>query len=208
MDWKRANPLGALKHLKKYPLLIGLVASFFLLYLAGKAVESTWTFYTMLKFQWSEAWVGYSLAVVGIIVAIVQGGLIKVIMNKIGTNNSIYLGLCFEALGLILFAFAAQGWMMMVFLLPYALGGISGPAMQGMISNQVPANEQGELQGALTSLISITSILGPLIMNNLFAYFTGSNAPFYFPGIPFIAGVILIAGSLFFAAKTLKNKKS
>lgn len=205
-DMSRSNPFGALKHLNRYPMIMGLVISFFILYLAGKSVECTWSFYTMHKFKWSEDWVGYSLAVVGIIVAIVQGGLIRVIIPKLGENRSIYLGLCLEALGLILFALASQGWMMMVFLIPYALGGIAGPAMQGIISNQVPPTEQGELQGALTSLMSITAIIGPLIMNNLFAYFTGPKAPFIFPGVAFIAGVVLILLSLFFAVGTLSKK--
>ncbi len=207
VDWKRTNPLGALKHLQKYPMIIGLVISFFLLYLAGKSVEANWTYYTMLKFNWSVDWVGYSLSVVGVMIAIVQGGLIRVIIPKIGNNNAIYVGLGLQALGLILFAFASQGWMMMVFLLPYALGGIAGPAMQGMISNQVPATEQGELQGALTSMISITSILGPLMMNYLFAVFTAVNAPFYFPGIQFISGSLLIFFSIFFAIRNLSTLK-
>lgn len=205
IDWNRTNPLGALKQLQKYKSVIGLVISFFLLYLAGKSVEANWTYYTMLKFKWSEEYVGYSLSLVGVMIALVQGGLIRVIIPKIGNNNSIYLGLGLQALGLILFAFAGQGWLMMVFLLPYALGGIAGPAMQGMISNQVPATEQGELQGALTSMISLTSILGPLIMNNLFSYFTSSNAPFYFPGMPFIVGALFIFLSVVFAKRTLST---
>jgi MFS transporter, DHA1 family, tetracycline resistance protein len=92
---------------------------------------------------------------------------------------------------------------MFAFLIPYAMGGIAGPALQGIISTAVPSNEQGELQGALTSLISVTSIVGPLLMNNLFAYFTGPNTPIYFPGAPFIAGSILCALSTFFAYRSL-----
>ncbi len=206
-EWTRANPVGALGHLKKYPMILGLVASYFMLYLAGKSVESVWTFYTMLKFNWSDAIVGYSLAVVGVMIVIVQGGLIRYIIPKLGNNNAIYLGLSLEAFGLLLFAFASQGWMMMAFLVPYALGGIAGPAMQGMISNQVPATEQGELQGALTSLASITSIIGPPMMNNLFAYFTGGKAPFYFPGMPFMAGFVLVLFSIFFATGTLSARR-
>ena len=205
-DWKRANPLGALKNLHKYPMIMGLLVSFFLVYLAGKSVESTWTFYTMLKFNWSEAWVGYSLAVVGIMVAIIQGGLIRVIIPKVGNNKAIYIGLSLQALGLLLFAFANQGWQMMLFLLPYSLGGIAGPAMQGIISNHVPANEQGELQGTLTSLASITSIIGPLIMNNLFAYFTKDNTLFYFPGMAFLVGVFFTILAIFFAVNTLRKQ--
>jgi len=108
-------------------------------------------------------------------------------------------------LGMGLFAFASQGWMMFVFLVPYCLGGISGPALQGIISNQVPANEQGELQGALTSLVSVTSFLGPLIMNNLFAYFTSDRAPFKFSGMPFMVGALLVLASIFFAIPSLRH---
>ena len=132
--------------------------------------------------------VGISLSVVGVIVALVQGGLIRVTIPLLGEKNSVFTGLSFYVLGMVLFAFANQGWMMFAFLLPYCLGGIGGPAIQGIISNQVPNNEQGELQGALTSLMSITAFIGPLIMNNLFAYFTSDKAPFKFAGMPFIAG--------------------
>jgi DHA1 family tetracycline resistance protein-like MFS transporter len=206
-DWKRANPIGSLMQLQKYPLIAGLIGSFVLVYIAGHAVQSNWSFYTMLKFDWTEQWVGYSLGIVGIIVAVVQGGLIRVIIPWLGQVRSVYYGLGLNVLGLVLFAYATNGWLMMVFLLPYALGGISGPAMQGIISNQVPATEQGELQGGLTSLVSITSIVGPLLMNNLFAFFTGTSAPVYFPGAPFLLGALLIVISLFWARRTLSGIK-
>lgn len=205
-DWKRANPIGALRHLKKYPLIMGLVASFMLIYIAGHAAQSTWTYYTMEKFKWNEAWVGYSLGMVGLMVGIVQGVLIRFINPKVGTNRSIYLGLFLYVVGFILFAFATKGWMMFVFLVPYCLGGIAGPSIQSTISNQVPPNEQGELQGTLTSLISLTSIIGPPLMTNLFAYFTSKSAPVYFPGAPFLMGSILTVFSLLFAYRSLSKK--
>ncbi len=202
-DWKRANPVGSLMHLKRYPIVSGLVVTLFLVYVAANAVQSVWTFYTMLKFGWTAKTVGYSLGVVGLLVAIVQGGLIRVITPKLGVKNSVYVGLSLYTLGMVLFAFASQGWMMFAFLVPYCLGGIAGPALQGIISNQVPANEQGELQGGLTSLMSVSAIIGPLIMNNLFAYFTSASAPFYFPGMHFIAGALMIAVGTLFAIRSL-----
>lgn len=204
-EWKRANPIGSLLQLKKYPVISGLVASLVLVYIAAHAVQSNWTYYTMLKFNWNEDWVGYSLGFVGILVAIVQGGLIRIIIPRIGQKKSVYIGLFLYAIGLLLFGFASNGWMMFIFLIPYCLGGIAGPAIQGIISNQVPANEQGELQGGLTSLISVTSIIGPLLMNNLFAYFTLSSTPIYFPGAPFLAGAILCLLSVFLAVRSLSN---
>ena len=106
-------------------------------------------------------------------------------------------------IGLLLFAFASSGWMMFLFLIPYCLGGIAGPSLQGIISNQVPPNEQGELQGGLTSLISLTSIIGPPLMTNLFAYFTSTKAPVYFPGAPFLMAAVFCLLSLFLALKSL-----
>jgi DHA1 family tetracycline resistance protein-like MFS transporter len=202
-DWKRANPVGAFKHLKKYPVLVGMAFSFMLIYIAGHALQSTWTYYTMEKFKWNEAWVGYSLGFVGLMVAIVQGGLIRVINPKLGVKRSVYIGLSLYIIGFILFAFASKGWMIFAILVPYCLGGIAGPSLQGIISNQVPPNEQGELQGTLTSMISITSIIGPPLMTNLFAYFTSPNNAIYFPGAPFLLGAILVTLSLLFAYRTL-----
>jgi DHA1 family tetracycline resistance protein-like MFS transporter len=205
-DWTRANPLGSLKHLKRYPAILGLIGAMVLIYIAGHAAQSTWTYFTMEKFKWNEEWVGYSLAFVGVSVAIVQGGLIRLTQKKWGSEKSIYIGLCFTILGLVLFAFAFEGWQMFVFIVFYSLGGIAGPAIQGTLSSHVPANEQGELQGALTSLMSLTSIVGPLLMTGLFSYFTSQKAPLYFPGAPFMMGAILTGLSLLLAWMNLRKK--
>lgn len=204
-DWKRANPVGALMHLRKYPVIGGLVITFFFLFMAGKSVETTWTFYTILKFNWSTFLVGASLSVVGILVAVVQGGLIRVIVPKLGQKRSVLLGLVLYTIGLVLFAFATEGWMMFAFLIPYCLGGIAGPSLQGIMSNQVPVNEQGELQGALSGLMSLTTILGPMMMNSLFYHFTKPGAPLYFPGAAFIVGAILMVIAIFFATRSLNR---
>lgn len=205
-EWKRANPIGSLKHLERYPVILGLVASLVLVYIAAHAVQSTWTFFTIERFSWSKAMVGYSLGMAGLCVAIVQGGLIRIINPRLGPNRSVYVGMMMYAVGLSLFAFSNQGWMMFVFLIPYCLGGIAGPSLQGIISNQVPANEQGELQGALTSLISVTSIIGPPLMTNLFAFFTKKNSVIYFPGAAFMMGAILVSISGFLAWRTLSGR--
>ncbi len=205
-EWKRANPIGSLKHLGRYPVILGLVASLVLVYIAAHAVQSTWTFFTIERFSWSKAMVGYSLGMAGLCVAIVQGGLIRIINPRLGPNRSVYVGMMMYAVGLSLFAFSNQGWMMFVFLIPYCLGGIAGPSLQGIISNQVPANEQGELQGALTSLISVTSIIGPPLMTNLFAFFTKKNSVIYFPGAAFMMGAILVSISGFLAWRTLSGR--
>lgn len=205
---KRANPVGSLLQLKKYPSLGGLIGSMILVYVAAHAVQSTWTFINIEKFKWSESMIGYSLGMVGLLVVIVQGGLIRVINPALGNEKSVYVGLGFYAIGLLLFAFASQTWMMFVFLIPYCMGGIAGPALQSIISGKVPSNEQGELQGALTSLMSATSIIGPLIMTNLFAYFTKVNTPVHFAGAPFLLGSALMLGSAIIAYVTLKGRRA
>ena len=206
-EWKRANPVSSLLNLKRYPAVSSLAACLMLMYIASHAVQSNWSYYTMLKFSWNEAMVGYSLGFVGVLVSLVQGGLIRIVIPKIGQVKSIYAGLAFYAIGLLLFAFASSSWMMYAFLIPYCLGGLAGPALQGYISNHVPANEQGELQGALTSLISLTSIIGPVLMNGLFAYFTSAKTPYYFPGAPFVLASMMILVSIVLAVKSFAVSK-
>jgi len=202
-DWKRANPVGSLVNLGRYPIILGLVASLVLIYVAAHAIQSNWAYYVIEKFKWTPGMIGLSLAAVGLLIAGVQGGLIRIIIPKLGQKRSLYVGLALYSFGFVLFAFATQGWMMFAFLVPYCLGGIAGPAIQGIISSQVPANEQGELQGALTSLMSVTSIIGPLLMTQLFGYFTASNAPVYFPGAPMLMGAVLTLFSMLLAMRAL-----
>ena len=206
-EWKRANPFGAFKHLKKYPAVAALALSFFLVYMAGQSVQSVWAFFGIERFRWSEKVIGLSLGMVGLLVGLVQGVLIRYINPKLGNTKSIYIGFGMYALGLVLFACATQGWMMFVFLVPYCLGGISGPALQSIITGHVPANEQGELQGALTSLISASAIISPVIMTSLFAHFTSKPTSLYFPGAPFVLGAIFMASAGFVAYKVLNKEK-
>ncbi|HLG39798.1 MAG TPA: TCR/Tet family MFS transporter [Chitinophagaceae bacterium] len=205
--WKRANPFGSLQLLKRYPVVGKLAVSFFLIYLAAQSVQGNWNFFTKYRFGWSEGMIGISLAVVGLLVGLVQAGLTRVVNPKIGDEKSIYLGLLFYTLGLALFAFAAQGWMMFAFLVPYCLGGIAGPSLQSVLAGHIPPNEQGELQGALTSLMSLTTIIGPPVMNNLFTFFTTNKAPVHFPGISFLLGAVFMLLSIVIAWNVLSKER-
>lgn len=184
-EWKRANPIGSLFMLKKHPKISGLILVLILVYIGAHAVQSNWSYFTMYMFGWKEKEVGLSLGLIGLLVGLVQGVLIRWINPKIGNERSIYYGLGLYAIGMLLFAFATESWMMFAFLVPYCLGGICGPALQSVITGNVSKQEQGELQGALTSLMSATAIIGPPLMTNLFFYFTHDQAPFQFPGAPF-----------------------
>ncbi|HUM66729.1 MAG TPA: MFS transporter, partial [Chitinophagaceae bacterium] len=166
-----------------------------------------WNFFTIYRFNWSEKMVGISLAVVGLLVGAVQGGLTRVVNPWLGNEKSIYVGLLLYTLGLGLFAFATEGWMMFAFLVPYCLGGISGPAIQSILAGHVPPSEQGELQGALTSLMSLTTIIGPPLMNNLFYHFTKPGAGLHFPGVAFLGGAVLMLFSVLVSFYVLQKEK-
>lgn len=204
-DWKRANPIGSLRSLQRYPVIYGLIASLGLVYIAVHAVQSNWSFYVIEKFGWNEAQIGYSLGAVGLLSAVIQGYLIRLILPKLGQRRGVYIGLLLYAIGFGLYAFATKGWMMYIFMIPYILGSIAGPSIQGIISTQVAANEQGELQGALTSLQSLTAIIGPPLMTNLFAASTVPGSDFYFPGSPMLLAAVLTLISTFLARRSLNK---
>ncbi|MES2521014.1 MAG: TCR/Tet family MFS transporter [Bacteroidota bacterium] len=206
-DWKRANPVGSLKNIARYPALLGLIGALFCLQIAGQAHPSTWSYFTMKEFNWTLKEVGYSLAFVGLMVAIVQGGLNRVINPKLGDRNSVIIGLLFYGVGFILFAFATKGWMMYIFMVPFGLGGIAGPALQSMITKQVAPNEQGELQGGITSMQSVTTIIGPLFASNLFSYFSAEDAPVFFPGAAFFMAGLVTFLALGIALKSFPRNK-
>lgn len=202
-SWRRANPIGSLGQLKKNPIVLGLAVALFFVYIAGHSVQSTWSYFGAEVFGWETEDIGFSLTVVGIMVAIVQGGLIGFFTKKIGNKRTIYLGLIFNFSGLLLFSFASTTTMLYTFLAIYVLGGLAGPTLQGVMSSQIPNNEQGELQGGLTSLMSLSSIFGPLMMGETFYYFTKPDS--YFPGAAFALGALFSIICLILSYRTLRK---
>ncbi len=194
-DWRRANPFGTAMQLVRYPVVWGLAGVVFLYQVAHHVLPSTWSFYTIEKFGWSPGQIGASLAFVGIMMAVTQGYLIGVVVPRVGERMSAYLGLSCGVVALVGYAASQSGWMIYLFLVPGALQGLSGAAIQSIMANQVPANVQGELQGGLGSIAGIASIIGPLVMTQTFGHFTAPATPFYLPGAAF-----LLAGVLTFAA--------
>ncbi len=208
INWRKANPAGSLQNMLKYPVVVSFLIPFFLIYIAGHAVQSTWTFYTMYRFEWDAKMVGYSLAVVGIVVALVQGGLVRIVVKHLGQVRTIFTGMLLWTSGMFLFSSAFSGTLMFIYILPYCLGGVAGPTIQGLISNVVPSNMQGQLQGTLTSIISLTSILGPPLMTWVFYIFTSTTTPFDFPGAPFALGGIIMLTAMLLMVKPLKGYKA
>ncbi|HAW20718.1 MAG TPA: tetracycline resistance MFS efflux pump [Flavobacteriales bacterium] len=204
-DIKRANPFGVFKQLSKHKVILGLIVSMIFVYLASHAVQSTWAFYTKLKFDWTMAEIGYSLSFVGVLTVAVQGGLIRWLIPKIGQKKAAYWGIIFYFIGLVFFGFALSGWMMYAAMVVYCLGGLAGPALQGIMSNQLPSSEQGELQGANTSMMSATAIVGPILMTHVFSYFSGDSAPIHIPGAAMYLAAIFTLISLFLCWRTLRS---
>ncbi len=207
-EWKRANPIGSFKQLGKYKALAGLAIAFTLVYIAQKAVEYQLPFYVYEKFQWSMRSVGFLGLFIGVLLIGIQGGLIRYLIPKWGLKKNIIIGLISYGSGLTLIAFAGQGWQVYLFMIPYCFGGISGPALQGFITSKFAANEQGELQGGLTLLSSLSLVIGPLLMGYSFKFFTHKDSSVYFPGAPYILGALLVLISVLLVIRSLRKETS
>lgn len=206
-EWYKANPVNTLIKLSKYKNIGGFLIAFCLLYIGSHAVQSNWGYFTMYKFNWDEKMIGYSLAVVGLLVGLVQAVLAHKVSKVIGLNKSVIIGFGLYTIGMFLFSIAPSTIWLFIFLLPYCAGGIAMPNMQSIMVKSVPPQEQGELQGGLTSLISVTTIIGPLMMTSVFSYFTHNNAPFIFAGASFFLGGIFMLASFLICFFLLKDKK-
>ncbi|WP_286757057.1 TCR/Tet family MFS transporter [Roseivirga sp. UBA838] len=204
-NWKRANPLGSLRQLKKNRIVFGFALALFFLYIASHSVQSTWSYFGAELFDWESSDIGFSLSVVGVLVAIVQAGLIGNLTLKLGYKKTVHLGLFFTCAGLALFAITTTTTMLYGFLIVYVLGGLAGPTIQAFMSNQVPRNEQGELQGGITSLMSLAAIFGPSMMGETFYYFTKPD--YYFPGAAFALGALFALICWLLASRVLKQAK-
>ncbi len=203
-DPHRANPAGTLLQIRKYPSVIGLFGAMFLWQLAHQALPSTWAFYTMLKFGWSEGAVGISLAFVGIIMAVSTGGLTRVLIPRLGERRAAFAGLLSGAAAFLGYAFAARGWMMYAFMLAWLLAGLVHPSMNAIMSRQIPADAQGELQGGVASVLSVSAIAGPPLMTQLFGYFSADRAPLRFPGAAFVCSALLASGAVFLFLRAIR----
>lgn len=207
-DWRKANPIGAIANLRKYPLVVNLAIAFILVSLAQRGLETVWVLYTGERFGWSELHNGLTLGLVGVMSALVQGYLIRKIIPALGEKRAIVTGLCISTGSFIAFGLAWQGWMMLSTIIFFAFGGIAGPAIQGLVAGVVDPREQGAVQGSLASLVSASSILAPLIANYSFSFFTREavqGTAFYLPGIPFFIGAIFMGAAALLMWRLFRN---
>lgn len=206
-DWKRANPVGSFVALRRHPELFGLTETYFLISVAHQVFPSTWVLYTGYRYNWTSAEVGISLALVGTMAALVQGVLAGRIIPKLGERRAIVVGLTNATVFLTAYGLASQGWMVYVLLVIGSIGGIAMPALQALVSRGVPLNEQGEVQGALSSLASLAGILGPLLATGLFGYFISNRTPVQVPGAAFFASALLIFIGLLLALRAFQKTR-
>jgi len=205
LDWKRANPLGTLLQLRRHPALVGLLAALFLWMVAHQVMPATWSFYTKLRFGWSEATIGTSLALAGLVMAASQATLLRWIVPRLGERRAALTGIAIAGVGYFGYAGATAGWMMFAWLSTWFFGAIVMPTTNALMSHRVPSDAQGELQGAVASLHSLSSILGPPLMAYLFGRFTAPGAPVHAPGAAFAAagGIVAVCFLLYRAASTV-----
>lgn len=188
------SPLVSLRLLRQYPLVAGLTLVFALRALAQRGLENTWVLYTAKKFSWDEQTNGWVLGWVGLTTLVVQGGLVRPVIKRIGERKTLLVGTAISSTAFVGYGLASEGWMLPALICFGALGGLAGPASQSLITSTVDGSEQGRVQGALTSVLSLTSILAPLLFTaGLFTHFSRDDALIELPGAPFIAGGILIA---------------
>jgi DHA1 family tetracycline resistance protein-like MFS transporter len=207
-EWSRANPILSLQRIyKKQPQLATLLSATAIVYIAQKAVEYLLSTFIYEKFNWTPASVGYLGLFTGLVLFAIQAGLIRYTLPKFGQPKNIIAGLIFYAIGLSFIAVAGRGWMLYLCMVPYCLGGLSGPALQGLASGQVAKNEQGELQGAFAILQSISLIVGPLLFSYVFFFFTKAHSHVYFPGAPYLLAAIMMIVSVFISTRAFKRSR-
>jgi len=205
VEFMKMIPGVSLLSLRKYKGVLLLIIAFFLANLAGQSLPSTWSYYGIERYNWSPKEIGISLMVVGLLVAIAQGFLVGIVVKKFGKKAVIISGFLLWTIGMFLFSVASEPWMLYAFLIPYAFGGVAGPTVQGVISNQVSEKEQGNLQGAITSLISVTAILGQLLFSSVFYFFIRPKTSTYFPGAPYVLAALFLFLALLLAIWAMKR---
>ena len=194
--WARANPLGAFRHVAALPGLGRLLAIVFTFAVAFFAYTSVWAYFGMIRFGWGPGMVGLSLAVFGIWIAVAQGLLLKPILRRLGERRTVVLGFSLDVLAFAILGFLSNGWLALALIPISAMGSIAGPALQGIMSRTAADDQQGELQGVLTAVNAVATIVAPLLMTQVFYHFTAPDAAIFLPGAPFLLAGLLLAGCI------------
>lgn len=195
-SWVRANPLGSLWSVGRYGIVFAVLVAFFLMQFAYQALPSVFSYFAKFKYGWTPAEIGYALTFVGLTAAVVQGGLIRKLMPLLGETRAVLVGATSMTISFIGYAFfSPAGPYIYLWIAVGGLGGLMMPAMQGLMSSAVPSDSQGELQGAVASVMSMTMMFAPLVMTQIFTAYTDGEGP-VLPGAPLVLSSILIALSM------------
>jgi MFS transporter, DHA1 family, tetracycline resistance protein len=207
--WKSANPLGALHLLRSDRTLAGLSVVNFLAQLAHVVLPSTFVLYATYRYGWTAATVGLTLALVGVCSMAVQGVAIGPMVKRFGERRALLLGLGSGAAGFLIYGAAPTGPLFWLGIPVMALWGVAGAAIQALMTQSVPADQQGQLQGATSSVQSVSQLTGPFLFTLTFAWFIGDSAPFKLPGAPFLLASALLLLALVIALRvTMVGKKT
>ena len=209
-DWQRANPFGAFRQMQKLPGLLPLLSVFLLLSIAFFVYPAIWAYFGRAQFSWDAGMVGLTLAWYGLGVFIIHGGLIRPILKSLGETTTALTGMFIHLLSFLAYPFMTQTWHVFAFLPISVFSALAMPALQGIISNSVPRNAQGELQGAMSSLTALATIISPLVMTQVFSFFTDDSAPVYLPSAPFLlsAVAVVVAISIMRKQRIIRNQPS
>lgn len=208
LTWARTNPLGAFLNVGLNPRLRNLLILFFAYQVAFMVYPAVWAYFTEARFGWSPGMIGLSLGAFGMAMAIVQGGLIRFILNWLGDRGTVIYGIVFNFFAFLVLGFVESGPVAMLFIPLTALGAVVTPAVQGMMSRATPDDSQGELQGVLSSSAALATIFSPLAMTYAFAVFAAEDADPYMPGAPFLLSAILMFVCLFAILSTRRTVQS
>lgn len=199
---RRANVLGTFAQMRRIPGIPVLLSAMFAWQLGHMALQSTWSYYTMFRFGWSELGVGASLAAVGLMGAFVQGVLTRSLIPRWGEARAALIGFVMGCAGYVAFAFASSGWMMYAAIVVYCLAGLVHPSLNAKMSKRIATDAQGELQGAVASTYGLCAVIGPPLMTHIFQYFSRPDAIVHVPGAAFLlaAALGMLACGLFLRA--------
>lgn len=191
-SWRRANPVGSVQLLRSHSELFGLAISNFLGAIAHEALPTTFVLYAMYRYRWNERTVGLALATVGICSAIVGAGLVRPMVARLGERRVMITGLWFGVMGFAIYGLAATGLVFWLAVPVNGLWGLSGPPMQSLMTRRVNGSEQGQLQGALSSMRGIAFMIGPLLFTNTFAVFIDGEHALQIPGAPYLLAALML----------------
>jgi len=194
--WARANPLRAVMRIASLPAIGGLVLVLVIYSIAHNVYPVIWAYFAVAQYGWTPGMIGLSLTIVGVAMALIQGGLIRVILRRLGTWRTAYLGLGTNIALMAVIPAITNGYVALALAPLMAMGGLSTPALQGIMANRTADDSQGELQGVMSSAQGLASIIAPLVLTQSFQFFTAADAPVYLPGAPFLLAAALMAIAL------------